>query len=94
MKKSAMKFGMLACCTVMFLPIAAYFVAGGTLGGVTSNLAILAPLLLCLGAHFVMFKVMGKSCHGASEEAETMAVVERPTEVPAVAAADVRAPSS
>ncbi len=79
-----MKFGMLACCVVMFLPIVIYFAAGGTLAGVTGNLAAFAPLLLCVGAHVLMFKLMGKSCHGNSKDANTKPIVDRPTDIPSV----------
>lgn len=89
-----MKFGMIACCAVMVLPIVAFFAAGGALGGVTGNIAAFAPLALCLGAHVLMFKLMGKSCHSsdktAEEEAEPQVVVDRPTDIP-VAGATARA---
>ncbi|UWP93906.1 DUF2933 domain-containing protein (plasmid) [Aliiroseovarius crassostreae] len=63
-----MHYGMMACCAIMLLPIAGYFVAGGTLGGLWSNSTAFLPLLLCVGAHFVMHKMMGKSCHGGSRK--------------------------
>lgn len=59
-----MHWGMMACCAVMLLPIVGYFLGGGTLSGLASNTAAFAPLLLCVGAHLVMHKMMGKSCHG------------------------------
>lgn len=65
-----MHIAMMACCVVMLLPIAGYFVAGGTLSGVGANLATFAPLLLCVGAHFVMHKMMGKTCHGNEERTD------------------------
>ncbi|MGR3512318.1 MAG: DUF2933 domain-containing protein [Paracoccaceae bacterium] len=81
-----MKFGMMACCVVMVLPIVFYLVAGGTLAGLTSNLAVWAPLILCAGAHLLMFKLMGKSCHGSEQKSEMEeqqgTVVERPTDIP------------
>lgn len=64
-----MHYGMMACCAIMLLPVAGYFVAGGTIGGVWGNAAAFLPLLLCVGAHFVIHKVTGKSCHGASHAA-------------------------
>lgn len=79
-----MKSGMLACCVVMFLPIAVYFAAGGTLAGVTGNLAAFAPLLLCAGTHLLMFKLMGKSCHGTAKNTGANLIVERPTDIPSV----------
>lgn len=85
-----MKLGMFACCIVMFLPIVAYFAAGGASASATGNLAAFAPLLLCVGAHVLMFKLMGKSCHGGKEKTEPEAVpetvVERPTDIPAIGA--------
>lgn len=65
-----MHYGMMVCCAVMLLPIAGYFVAGGTIGGLWGKSAVFLPLVLCVGAHFVMHKMMGKSCHGASEDEE------------------------
>lgn len=58
-----MHCGMMACCVVMLLPVAGFFLAGGTLAGMWSNAVAFAPLLLCVGAHLVMHKFMGKSCH-------------------------------
>lgn len=66
-----MHYGMMACCAVMLLPIAGYFVAGGTLAGLWGNVAAFAPLVLCVGAHLVIHKAMGKSCHNRSTAAET-----------------------
>ena len=84
MKNSAMKIGMMACCVVMFIPILFYFVAGGALAGVTGNLAAFAPLLICGAAHLLMFKLMGKPCHGSEKTTEAMPVVERQTDIPNV----------
>jgi len=66
-----MKYGMWACCAVMLLPVVWYFAAGGTYGGLTGKIAAFAPLLLCVGAHLLMFTLMGKSCHGESHDART-----------------------
>jgi hypothetical protein len=77
MKLSAMKLGMIACCTVMFIPLVGYFVAGGTFALNGSTLTAALPLVACLAVHGVMFAVMGKSCHGdkktkATEEPSTV----------------------
>ncbi|SMX49733.1 DUF2933 domain-containing protein [Maliponia aquimaris] len=66
-----MHYGMMACCALMLLPIAGYFVAGGTLSGLWGNAAAFAPLLLCVGAHLVMHKAVGKSCHSRRTATET-----------------------
>lgn len=65
---AGMKLGMMACCAVMLLPLGAFLVAGGTIDGLTSNLGLLAPLVLCLGAHVVMHRMMGKSCHESAAD--------------------------
>lgn len=62
-----MKYGMWACCAVMLLPVVAYLVAGGASSG-AGGLATFAPLLLCVGAHVLMHRFMGKSCHGKARE--------------------------
>jgi hypothetical protein len=68
-----MKYAMWACCAVMLLPIAAFMIAGGLAGGLTSGLYVFAPLLLCVGAHVVMHRMMGKACHGATSEKDEKA---------------------
>jgi len=55
---------MVVCCAAM---IGAYFLfAGAAAEG--SILAALAPLVVCLGVHFLMMKMTGKSCHGDHAE--------------------------
>ncbi|WP_243405184.1 MULTISPECIES: DUF2933 domain-containing protein [Paracoccaceae] len=63
-----MKYAMWACCAVMLLPIAAFVMAGGLAGGLTSGLYVFAPLLLCVAAHLIMHRMMGKSCHDTKSE--------------------------
>ncbi|MGY3439821.1 MULTISPECIES: DUF2933 domain-containing protein [unclassified Marinovum] len=79
-----MKYGMWACCAVMLLPVGAYFVAGGALDG-AGGLATFAPLALCVGAHLVMHRFMGKSCHGKAKEepGNSKALDARPIATPA-----------
>jgi len=62
-----MHFGMMVCCAVMLLPLAGFFLAGGTIAGLWSNASVFAPIVICVGAHLLLFKVMGKSCHGSSD---------------------------
>lgn len=75
-----MKYGMWICCAVMVLPVIAYLAAGGVSGASESLLAF-APLLLCVGAHLVLHRMMGRSCHGTARQAgaEDEAVEVRPT---------------
>lgn len=63
-----MHYGMMVCCAVMLLPVAAFFIAGGSIAGLWSNVGLFAPIALCIGAHVVMHKMMGKSCHGSKQE--------------------------
>ena len=77
-----MKYGMWACCAIMLAPIVLYLAAGGLSGDLTSNAILFAPLVVCLGAHFAMHRVMGKSCHGdekknTSEAADKHAAIGR-----------------
>ena len=66
-----MKYGMWACCVVMLLPVVWYFAAGGADGGLKEKIVAFTPILLCVGAHFLMFKMMGKSCHRESDDTGT-----------------------
>lgn len=80
-----MNLGMMACCAVMLLPIAAFFLMGGTITGIAGMATAFAPLLICLALHGALFLVLGKSCHGKADETEAPAVREAATEIPAVA---------
>ncbi len=59
-----MHVGMWLCCAVMLLPLLVFFARGGTVSGLQGSFGALIPIVLCLGAHGVMFFFMGKSCHG------------------------------
>lgn len=65
-----MHFAMMACCILMLLPVAGVLLTGNgfSLGGL--GMATVTPLLLCVGAHLVLHKMMGKSCHGKDHTAE------------------------
>lgn len=71
-----MHYGMIVCCTVMLIPVAGFFIAGGSVAGLWSNASVFAPIVLCIGAHAVMFKLMGKSCHSSKTKDVETAVVE------------------
>lgn len=64
------RLGMLACCAVMLLPLGAFLIAGGTFTGLATDVGLLAPLALCLAAHFVMHRMMGKSCHDSASTSD------------------------
>ena len=63
-----MHYVMMVCCAVMLVPVAAFFLAGGSIAGLWNNVGLFAPIALCIGAHVVMHKMMGKSCHGSKQE--------------------------
>ena len=68
--------GHAASAARFFLPEAAHFLV------LQDSLGVLAPIVLCLGAHGVMFFFMGKSCHGGSKSSNSNAPVAIKTAVP------------
>ena len=68
-----MRYGMLVCCVAMTLPIAGYLLSGGTFGGLLDDLALVVPLLACVGMHFVLHRLPGRSCHGGHDQRDTPA---------------------
>lgn len=85
-----MHAGMAVCCAAMLLPVAGFFIAGGTIAGLVGNLGVFVPIALCIGVHVAMFAVMGKSCHGSDKSERTETDVSdipmRPTPIPATPA--------
>jgi hypothetical protein len=82
-----MKWGMAVCCSVMLIPVAAFLIGGGTIAGLWSNASVFAPIALCVGAHVLMFKMMGKSCHAPAKKIPAEKHAEIPvtaTNIPAV----------
>ena len=77
-----MHVGMWVCCAVMLLPLLVFFARGGTLSGLQDSFGVLTPIILCLGAHGVMFFFMGKSCHGGSKSSDSNAPVPSKAPVP------------
>ena len=67
---TVMKWGMMACCAIMLLPVASFLLAGGTIAGLWTNAGLFAPIAICVGAHLVMHRMMGKSCHGDRVKAQ------------------------
>ena len=66
---------MMACCVAM---VAAFgfviFTApAGQSWGASALTAL--PLLACVGAHLIMHRFMGKSCHGSAVESEKTSTV-------------------
>lgn len=68
-----MRYGMLICCIAMMLPIAGYLLSGGTFGGLLDDLALVVPLVACVGMHFALHRLTGKSCHGRHDERDAPA---------------------
>ena len=67
------RYGMLVCCLAMVLPIAGYLLSGGTFGGLLDHLALAVPLVACVGTHFALHRLTGKSCHGGNDESDAPA---------------------
>ena len=57
----------------MMLPIAGYLLSGGTFGGLLDNLVLVVPLVACVGMHFALHRLTGKSCHGGQDERDAPA---------------------
>ena len=77
-----MHVGMWVCCAVMLLPLLVFFARGGTVSGLPGSFGALIPIVLCLGAHGVMFFFMGKSCHGDRKTSKGDAPVAAKAPVP------------
>jgi len=61
------KLAMAACCFIMLAPVGLVLLSGAGIGAVFSNAGLMLPLVLCVGMHFVMHRMMGRSCHGKAE---------------------------
>jgi hypothetical protein len=60
---------MLLCCLAM---VGAFFLVSGETGG-SGTFSLLLPLAACLGVHFLMHKMTGKSCHDSKKSEENRA---------------------
>lgn len=58
------KWMMAACCVPMVAVAGIYLYSVGLDGNWSARIFVVAPLVLCLGVHVLMFKFMGHSCHG------------------------------
>lgn len=79
-----MRQGMMICCLLMLLPVGLYLVGGGSVSGLFANAGLLLPLAICGGMHFVMHRMMGKSCHGNSKANDKNVKPDEPAEIPAI----------
>ncbi len=59
--------GMLICCGIMVAPLVLFLLNGGAVADILGNVGVLLPLVVCLGAHFLMHRFMGVSCHKEKE---------------------------
>lgn len=57
---------MAACCLVMIAVAGLVISQLGSEAGWADRILTLAPLVFCIGAHFVMHRFMGLDCHGSS----------------------------
>lgn len=59
--------GMLICCGIMVAPLVLFLLNGGAVTDILGNIGLLLPLVVCLGAHFLVHRFMGVSCHKEKE---------------------------
>lgn len=62
-----MHYAMLICCAVMIAPLAVLLLSGDAVSA-SSIMSLAVPMAICVGAHFLMHRFMGASCHGSSDE--------------------------
>jgi|GEM_PF-410406 len=60
---------MMLCCAAMFAVFGFVVYTAPAAQTWSSTLLSALPLLVCIGAHLFMHKVMGRSCHGAKDQA-------------------------
>jgi len=61
-----MRFAMLICCAVMVAPLAILVISGDAIGS-NGMLSLAIPMAICVGAHLLMHRLMGASCHDSSK---------------------------
>ncbi|MBL4725711.1 MAG: DUF2933 domain-containing protein [Rhizobiaceae bacterium] len=54
---------MLACCALMVVGFGIVLISGPTNSSFSSRLLAASPLLICIGAHWLMHRMTGHSCH-------------------------------
>lgn len=57
---------MVACCAAMFVGTGIYLAYAPADQSFVETMLVAVPLLGCLAMHFVLHRLMGKSCHGSS----------------------------
>ena len=65
---SGLSVYMLLCCAAMFGCFALFVLFASAEQSLGQTLLSAAPLLACLGAHLVMHRIFGKSCHAKDED--------------------------
>ncbi len=75
--RSGMHWMMWVCCTVMVLPLVFYFANGGSFENPRALLTAVLPIGLCVGAHFLLHRLVGQSCalHQSKENEKGVAAV-------------------
>ena len=67
-ERSAMSSFMMLCCIAMLVAFGAFVFMAPANQSWTQTALSAAPLLACLGAHLVMHRFMGRSCHSKKED--------------------------
>ena len=52
------------CCIPMVAIVGIIIWNNGLQAGFSDTLTAIAPLTVCVAAHFLMYKLLGRSCHG------------------------------
>lgn len=69
---------MIACCVPMFAVAGVVVWQNGIGADLKSTLTAIAPLAVCIGAHLLMHKKLGKSCHGKNSQIKKEQSNEKP----------------
>ena len=65
------------CCTVMIIPLFSFLLFNRSDFDVVELAFQASPLLLCIGAHLVLHKFMGKSCHSETKTSNNDDVLQK-----------------
>lgn len=63
---NAYKLFMTACCVLMMVGVGMVVFAGSPDESIATKLLAALPLLACVAMHFVMHRLMGKSCRAGN----------------------------
>ena len=62
--RSGMHWITWVCCAAMLFPLVIFIANGGSFESTGALLTAIAPIGLCVGAHFLLHRLLGQSCAG------------------------------